>query len=96
MEEKTTLSKLMEGFKKYPQVLINAKVTDKNLVMEDEDIINAIKEAEAELSDDGRVLVRASGTEPIVRVMVEADSEEKCNTLANKIVDLLKSKNYLI
>lgn len=96
LEEKTTLSKLMEGFVKYPQVLINVKVTDKNLVMEDEDVLNAVKMAEDELSSDGRVLVRASGTEPIVRVMVEASSEEKCKELAEGIVEVLKNKNYLI
>ncbi len=91
LENKTTLSKLCEGFKKYPQVLINVKVDDKISVMKNEKVLSAVKNAEETLGNDGRVLVRASGTEQLVRVMVEASSEEVCKNLANSIVDVIKN-----
>lgn len=96
MEEKTTLSKLTEGFKKYPQTLINVKVTDKKQAMNDEDVLKVVNEVEKELGNDGRVLVRASGTEPVVRVMVEASEEEVCNKLASRVVEKIKEKGYLL
>lgn len=92
MAKKTTLSKLTEGFKKYPQTLINVKVKNKDTAMKDSDLKMAIEEVEKLLGDDGRLLVRASGTEPMIRVMVETSSEKNCKKYANKIVDLIKKK----
>ena len=89
-----TIEELTEGLTIYPQVLINVKVTDKNLVLADLDVQNAIKEAEAYLSSGGRILVRESGTEPLIRVMVEAETTDICTSLANKVVDVIKNKGY--
>ena len=61
--------------------------------MADTGLSELIKTVEEELADDGRVLVRKSGTEPLIRVMIEADTEEKCHEKADRIVDYLE-KNY--
>ncbi len=79
---------------RYPQVLINLKVEDndaKKAIMQSQALKDAISEAEAELADAGRVLVRPSGTEALMRVMVEAKTEEIANITANKLVNLIKS-----
>ena len=93
---KKKISELTEGFKVYPQLLVNLKVTDKDLVMNDEKVIKAKDEAEAGLNGDGRVLLRKSGTEPLIRVMVEAGSDEKCKEAADKIIDAIKSGGYIL
>lgn len=86
LSEKAKLSELVSGFKEYPQVLINVSVKDKDKVMDSTELKNAIAEAEKKLTGNGRVLVRASGTEPLVRVMVEAESKELCNSVADTLV----------
>jgi phosphoglucosamine mutase len=93
---KKRISELTEGFKVYPQLLVNLKVTDKDLVMNDEKVIKAKDEAEAGLNGDGRVLLRKSGTEPLIRVMVEAGSDEKCKEAADKIIDAIKACGYIL
>lgn len=90
---KMKVSELSKGLKIYPQVLKNVKVADKEKAMSDPELMQLIKEVESELADDGRVLVRKSGTEPIVRVMVEADTQEKCNEKADRIVKYLEKKH---
>ena len=92
LAKKTTLSKLCEPLKVYPQLLINVQVKDKAAAMGDGDVIAAVKEAEASLGCRGRVLVRQSGTEPLVRVMAEAETEELCREVVYKIVEVIKSK----
>ena len=94
LARKTTLSKLCEPVKIYPQILVNVKVKDKKAAMEDKDVLNAVKEVEKELADRGRVLVRESGTEPLVRVMVEAESKRECERLAQKVVKVIKNKGH--
>ena len=74
--KKTTLGKLAAPLKIYPQLLINVRVNDKDAVMNDEDVIAAAAEAERRLSGRGRLLLRESGTEPLIRVMAEAETEE--------------------
>ena len=76
--KKTTLGKLAAPLKIYPQLLINVRVNDKDAVMNDEDVIAAAAEAERRLSGRGRLLLRESGTEPLIRVMAEAETEEMC------------------
>jgi phosphoglucosamine mutase len=78
----------------YPQKLINVRVSDfgKARFPHDEEIKTAIAVAEKELGDDGRVLVRVSGTEPLVRVMLEGKNEEKINILAAEIADVIKER----
>ena len=81
-----TLSELAAQMKKYPQSLINVKVTDKHHVSENEDVKAVMNEVENEMNGEGRILVRPSGTEPLVRVMVEAATNERyAQTIANKV-----------
>ena len=72
VENKKTLAQLTEQVEIYPQLLINVRVSDKALAQNDPDVQKAVKEVEEALGDEGRILVRESGTEPVVRVMVEA------------------------
>ena len=80
--------------KELPQVLVNATVPNnkKNIYLEDEEIVKAINEVEAKLNGVGRVLIRPSGTEPLVRVMLEGENQEEINEMANGLVDLILSK----
>ena len=78
----------------YPQVLKNVRVTDKKLAMGDADVKAAIAAAEERLGGDGRVLVRESGTEPLVRVMSEAGTEEICAREVESIIKVIKQKGY--
>ena len=96
IDSKRKISELAEGFKVYPQLLINLRVSDKDLVMNDSDVLKAKKEAEAGLNGDGRVLLRKSGTEPLIRVMVEAKSDEKCKETADRIIEVIKAKGYVL
>ena len=87
-----TLSELAAQMKKYPQSLINVKVTDKHHVSENEDVKTVMNEVENEMNGEGRILVRPSGTEPLVRVMVEAATNEDAERYAQKIADKVKEK----
>ena len=94
MSSKGPMSKLAEPLKIYPQVLENVRVTDKPAVMNDDDVRAAVALAEKELGDSGRILVRESGTEPVIRVMVEAPEKETCSKYVNSVVEVIKSKGY--
>lgn len=87
-----TLSELASDMKVYPQTLINVRVTDKHAVTENEKVAKVIAEVEEEMAGNGRVLVRPSGTEPLVRVMVEAPSDEECETYAERIVGVVEAE----
>ncbi len=91
LAENKTLSQLAEPFKKYPQTLINVRVTDKKAALSNEKVLAVQKEAEAALDGRGRLLLRESGTEPVIRVMVECDDEEICRSYAEKIADAVKN-----
>lgn len=91
IEAKSDLKSLVRDLKIYPQVLINVRVKDKNTVLDNEAVKKSIDEVEKTLSDSGRVLVRKSGTEPLIRVMVEAQNQELAEKSANKIVTTIKS-----
>ena len=80
----------------YPQVLVNVKVTDKAAAQADPDVMAAVAKAEAELGNTGRILVRESGTEPLVRVMAEAENEEICRKYVDSVVDIIKAKGYAV
>lgn len=90
IESKSDLKTLVRDLKIYPQVLINVKVKDKNTVLDNEEVKKTIAEVESALADSGRVLVRKSGTEPLIRVMVEAASLEVAEKSANEIVNTIK------
>ena len=93
-ESGKTFSELAGVMKELPQVLVNAKVPNekKNIYLEDAEIIAAIQEVEAKLNGVGRVLIRPSGTEPLVRVMLEGENQEEINEMANRIANLILSK----
>ena len=95
-EKKRKLSALAKELKWYPQILRNVRVFDKGRALADEHVQAVIKEVCDRLGRSGRVLVRASGTEPIVRVMVEAESEVLCLSCADEIVNALRAKGHAI
>ena len=88
------LIKICGIIKLYPQVLINAKVrNDKKSELEtDVDIQNLITETEKKFAGNGRVLIRPSGTEPVVRVMIEGENQEEITTCAKRIAELIENK----
>ena len=88
------MSKLAEPLVIYPQVLTNVRVSDKAAAQNDPDVKAAVEKAAEALGDSGRILVRESGTEPVVRVMVEASSEELCRKYVDSVVDVIKEKGY--
>ena len=88
------MSKLAEPLVIYPQVLTNVRVIDKAAAQNDPDVKAAVEKAAEALGDSGRILVRESGTEPVVRVMVEASSEELCRKYVGSVVDVIKEKGY--
>lgn len=90
LAKKMKLSELTAGFTPYPQTLINVKVSDKRKAMENEKVISALKSAEKELSDKGRILLRESGTEPVIRVMTECEDETLCRKIAKEVADAVR------
>ncbi|GER68611.1 phosphoglucosamine mutase [Weizmannia acidilactici] len=86
------LSELASEMKKYPQKLVNVKVTDKHHVEENEKIKAVIEEVEKEMAGNGRILVRPSGTEPLVRVMAEAPSAEDCEKYVSRIASVVEAE----
>ena len=96
ISKKCTMSELYRDLKIYPQVLENVKVVDKTKVLTDERVQAAIRSVEEELADTGRILVRESGTEPLVRVMVEAPEEGQCHDLADRVVDVIREGGYAL
>ncbi|KGX84280.1 phosphoglucosamine mutase [Pontibacillus litoralis] len=91
-ETEKPLSQLAAEMETFPQELKNVRVTDKKAVFENERIQTSIQEVEAALGSDGRVLVRPSGTEPLVRVMVEAPTKEACEECVSKIVAVVQEE----
>ena len=79
----------------YPQVLKNVRVTSKPEAQNDPDVQAQVQKVAEELGDDGRILVRESGTEPVIRVMVEAGSNELCEELVDSVIDVIKKKGHL-
>lgn len=94
LEENIKISKLCKIINKYPQVLINVKVNNdkKPLYKEDTEIQEEIKNLEAELQDNGRVIIRPSGTEPLIRVMIEGQNQKMIEEKATKLANLIKLK----
>ena len=90
LEKKTTLGTLASEVKIYPQLRQNLEVTDKKAVLEHPEVKEAIREEEQALGTDGRILVRESGTEPLLRVMVEATTQELCEKYVSKVIDTMK------
>ena len=92
MEKGQGLSELKKELYIYPQLLINVPVTDKEAVLKDEEVRKAEKEVEEALGDEGRILLRVSGTEPLVRVMVEARTDELCQEKAGFVAEIIRRR----
>ena len=96
LDQKQPLSKLAEPVQLYPQVLKNVRVADKDAVISNPAVQQAMRQAEQALAGDGRVLLRKSGTEPVVRVMAEAGDEALCNRCVDMIVQTMKKENLAL
>lgn len=96
LAKKQPMSKLYEGFEFYPQVLENVRVSDKTAAQSDSDVQTAVEKVKQALGDSGRILVRESGTEPVIRVMVEASSGDICRKHVNSVVNVINEKGYTI
>ena len=95
LEEKKSLKECLSDYKKFPQVLENVRVTDKALAESNPAVKAAVKEVEEKLGDTGRILLRASGTEPLIRVMVEAEKEESCKSLVEEVIAVMKKEGLV-
>ena len=93
IENKAKMSDLTRDLKIYPQLLENVKVNSKKEVMEDEAVLASAKKVEEELGDNGRILLRESGTEPLIRVMVEAETDELCKKYVDQVVSVIKERH---
>ena len=96
LAKKRKLSELTAPLKLYPQLLVNVRVTDKKLVMAAPLVIEAVKKAEAQLEGNGRMLVRESGTEPLVRVMAEAADIPTCEQCIKIVTDAIAACGYVV
>ena len=92
---KQTLSQLRRGFVSYPQKLTNVRVMDKAAAREDADVQAAVARITEELGDRGRILVRESGTEPLIRVMVEASDPDDCEKYVDQVVEVLRKNAHI-
>jgi phosphoglucosamine mutase len=95
LARKKKMSELASPLVIYPQVLENVRVTDKAAAQEDPDVQAKVAQVTGELGDTGRILVRESGTEPVVRVMVEAEEKDICRRYVDEVVSVLRTKGYI-
>lgn len=95
LAKKLPLSKLAEPVTIYPQVLKNVRVKSKPEAQNDLDVQEAVAKVAEMLGDTGRILVRESGTEPVIRVMVEAETESLCEKYVDQVIDVIKSKGHI-
>ncbi len=93
---KTPLAELAEPVKLYPQYTKNIRVLDKATTLADEEVNKSLKEVEKLIDGNGRVLLRQSGTEPVIRIMVEAESMELCTSYAQKIADVIIERGHSV
>ena len=96
LARKKKMSELSEGFTVYPQVLKNIRVHNKAEAQNDNDVQASVKTVAEKLGESGRILVRESGTEPVIRVMVEAESEETCQKYVDEVIAVIKAKGHAV
>ena len=96
LEEKNSLGTLTDEVKIYPQLLKNVRVSDKKTARENEEVVKAVDAVAEALGDEGRILVRESGTEPVIRVMVEAATDELCEKYVNQVVEVMANQNLIV
>jgi phosphoglucosamine mutase len=94
LARKKKMSELCSPLTIYPQVLENIRVTDKTAAQNDPDVVAKVDAVAKDLGDSGRILVRESGTEPVVRVMVEAEDKETCRNYVESVIRVIKDKGY--
>ena len=92
LEKKKTLAELAEPVQIYPQLLKNVRVVDQKVARENKAMLAAVEQVAKELGEDGRILVRESGTEPLIRVMVEAATDELCAKYVDQVIDVIKAE----
>lgn len=91
IDQKKTLSQAVAGMKKYPQVLKNVRVCDKDIIMNNARVRESVRKVEEALGDKGRILLRPSGTEPLIRVMVEAEETPLCEKYVGEVVAVIEA-----
>ena len=96
LEKKMSLARLVEDVKIYPQLLKNVRVTDKKTARENPEVQKAVEKVSEALGTDGRILVRESGTEPVIRVMVEAASDDICLQHVDQVIAVMKSQGLCV
>lgn len=95
-DSKLSLAKLAEPVKLYPQYTRNIRVKDKPAVLSDEAVLEALKNVEAKINGNGRALLRQSGTEPVIRVMIESESMDLCTAYADEIVNVIIERGHSV
>lgn len=90
------MSELAAPMVRYPQVLKNVRVKSKPDAKNDPDVQKAVAAVAEELGENGRILLRESGTEPVIRVMVEAGSDEVCEKYVDSVIDVIREKGHII
>ena len=96
LEKKERLAKLASEVTIYPQVLKNVRVKDKNAAQEDGDVQAEVRRVADLLGDAGRILLRQSGTEPLIRVMVEAPTDAVCGQYVDQVIGMMKKKHHVL
>ncbi|MBQ1310216.1 MAG: phosphoglucosamine mutase [Blautia sp.] len=96
IEKKATLCDLASEMREYPQLLRNVRVADKKTARENPRVVAAVEAAAKALGDDGRILVRESGTEPVIRVMVEAGTDDLCHTHVKNVIDVMEAEGLVV
>ena len=96
VEKKSTLCDLAKEMKVYPQLLRNVRVADKKTARENPEVVKAVEAAAKELGEDGRILVRESGTEPLIRVMVEAKTDEICREHVENVIKVMEAQGLVV
>ena len=96
LEKKESLKKLASEVTIYPQVLKNVRVKDKKAAQEDERVKAKTEEIAQRLGNNGRILMRASGTEPVIRVMVEAESVEICEESVDEVIKVISERGLIL
>ena len=96
LEKKQTLGKLASEIEIYPQVLKNVKVKSKAEAQEDKDVQAEVQKVADALGDTGRILLRQSGTEPVIRVMVEAETDAVCEKYVDQVIEVMKAKGHIL
>ena len=95
-DTKSTLAKLCDGLMLYPQDMKNIRVKDKDAVISDEKVAEALATVQAKIAGKGRALLRKSGTEPVIRVMVEAETKELCNEYIDEITSVIIERGHKV